>query len=568
MASDPQLFIDDFRNLIDCCIRFYDQNKNRVDLEYVHKNRSELSAFVEAFHKDCGTLTSAVEKRIEDLKNGVGLVLMTAHQPNFLAYSGVFRKATLSFVLARKLEEILGVPVVNLFGIADQDFTDDRWVKSAHLPDVERKGGVLELHFSLPEKLILKNVARPSRQTLSKWQNEIENWFTSKLSSIERSCKSFGIEFNRKDNEVTRNFEAFWGIVENAYTRAKTFSDFNAFVISNIVNRAWGYDTLFYRFSESQQIFGREFCFLLSHFNEYSRYVKEATISLGTPEGGVYLLEYNTLPFWYHCDCGSKARLMAEWQEGILVGRGECLLCGKEYQIPIGSKEEPKISGILSRISARSLAMPLVFFAGLDVSCYVGGVGGREYLHQAMYVAKNMGMTFPPITVWRPIDVYFGVGQLQALMAFRKLSGTFDLSQYSTVLAKLNDKLVSVQKEIDGFELQKRNFAKEGAGKEEIIERIKALSVEQDQTRKQAGFSSLARNLGLLNNVMVVMGLHSSIADYALNVGLEATSKQWMTFLRENGSLSSNLRLSTDFDGFVKNLGFSDIPQISVYGAR
>ena len=119
MASDPQLFIDDFRNLIDCCIRFYDQNKNRVDLEYVHKNRSELSAFVEAFHKDCGTLTSTVEKRIEDLKNGVGLVLMTAHQPNFLAYSGVFRKATLSFVLARKLEEMLGVPVVNLFGIAD-----------------------------------------------------------------------------------------------------------------------------------------------------------------------------------------------------------------------------------------------------------------------------------------------------------------------------------------------------------------------------------------------------------------------------------------------------------------
>jgi hypothetical protein len=548
------MFVNNFNDLVASCISFHEENKDKISLERVCTKRAKLSGFAEAFHKDCGTLTPFVQKRLEDLRNGKCLILMTAHQPNFFAYGGVLRKATLNFVLAKTLEEALKVPVVSFFGIADQDFTDDRWVKSALLPDVERRGGMLELRFDLPEKLMLNKVAKPSRQILNGWRTEIEKWFNCKLGSIERFSKSFGLEFDWSDNRLAENFEEFWKIVDDAYGRAEVFSDFNAFVMSKVINEAWGYDTLFSRFSECQQIFEDEFCFLLSHFEKYSQYTKEAIVDVGNPEEGVYEREYDTIPFWYHCDCGSKARLTAEYQDGFLVGSGECLRCGRKYKMKFGLDNEYSLSGIASRISARSLSMPLIFFNGLKVGCYVGGVGGKEYLCQASLVAKNMGMSFPPVVIWRPKDVYFGVGQLEALMMFRRLSSSFDFSQLPTAKAALEDKITSVQEHVDRLELCKKELAKDTRiRKEDVIEKVKELSSEQNRIRKEASFSLMARDLKLLENINAVMSLHPCIVDYAVNVGLKDTSEQWMAFLEENGTFSSDVALKTGFQDFVLN---------------
>ncbi len=555
MAQEHPIFSKNFEELLEKCIYFYKKNWKKMDFESIREKRAKLSRFVEIFHKDCGTLTPSVRKRLDDLKNGKSIVLMTAHQPNFFAYGGVLRKATLNFVLAKTLEEILKVPVVNFFGIADQDFTDDRWVKSALLPDVERRGGVLELRFDLPEKLLLNKVAKPSRQILNEWRIEIEEWFNCKLGSIERFCKSFGFEYAWNRNRVAENFEEFWKIVDDAYGRAEVFSDFNAFVMSKVINEAWGYDTLFSRFSECQQIFEDEFCFLLSHSEEYSRCVKEATAHVGNTKEGVYECEHETIPFWYHCDCGSKARLIVGHQGEHLIGRGECLRCKREYELDFGLKKEPKISGILSRISARSLSMPLIFFGGLKVSCYVGGVGGKEYLRQASLVARNVDMPFPPIVIWRPKDVYFGVGQLEALMMFRRLSSSFDFSQLPAVKAALEDKVTIVQEYVDRLELRKKELAKDMCvKKEEAIEKVKELSSEQNRIRKEANFSLMVRDLKLLENIEALMSLHSCMVDYAVNVGLKATSEQWIAFLEENGSFSSDVALKTGFQDFVLSL--------------
>jgi hypothetical protein len=554
-VAPSSTFVDNFKDLVDSCVSFYEESKDKISLERVCAKRAKLSGFAEAFHKDCGTLTASVQKRLEDLRNEKCLILMTAHQPNFFAYGGVLRKATLNFVLAKTLEEVLKVPVVSFFGIADQDFTDDRWVKSALLPDVERRGGVLELRFDLSEKLLLNKVAKPSRQILNGWRTEIEKWFNCKLGSIERFCKSFGLEFDRNCSRLAENFEEFWMIVEDAYGRAEVFSDFNAFVMSKVINDAWGYDTLFSRFSECQKIFEDEFCFLLSHFEKYSEYTREAVVDVRSPKEGVYEGEYDTVPFWYHCDCGSKARLTAGHEDGFLVGSGECLRCKKEYEINFGSKIEPSLSGIVSRISARSLSMPLIFFGGLRVGCYVGGVGGKEYLRQASLVARNMGMPFPPVVIWRPKDVYFGVGQLEALMMFGRLSSSFDFSQLPAVKAALEDKITSVQEHVDRLELRKKELAKDMCvRKEDVIERVKELSFEQNRIRKEANFSLMVRDLKLLENIDAVMSLHSCMVDYAVNVGLKATSEQWIAFLDENGSFSSDVALKTGFQDFVPNL--------------
>jgi hypothetical protein len=525
-----------------------------MSLPSVLERRASLAVFAEAFHKDCGTLTASVKKRIEDLRNGTGLVLMTAHQPNLFAYAGVLRKATLNFVLARKLEEMLKVPVVNFFGIADQDFTDERWVKLAILPDVERRNGVLEIRHELPEKLVFNSVAKPSHHVLDSWRREIEDWLGRKINSLGHFFKSLRLEAHLDDKALVQNVEEFWEIVEEAYSRAIRFSDFNGFVMSLIANRAWDYDTLFCRFSECEQIFERELCSLLSKFEEYSRCVKETRLLCVGPQRGVYEHECDTIPFWYHCDCGSKARLYAEQRGQSLIGHGSCLRCGKEYEIDLSSRENPRVSKILPRISLRSLPMPLIFFDGLKVCCYVGGIGGTEYLRQAKYVAENMGLTFPPVVVWRPRDVYGGVGQLEALFTFRSLSGTLDFSHYQDVKRGLEDKIAKVRKEVEEVELYKKDLAKNvGSKSEEIIQKTKAASTKQNEIRREAKFSLLERNLKLLENVLAVANLHPCIIDYAVNIGLREASGQWVAFLNTNGNLSENLTLGADLPS-IQNL--------------
>ena len=197
--------------------------------------------------------------------------------------------------------------------------------------------------------------------------------------------------------------------------------------------------------------------------------------------------------------------------------------------------------------------MPLVFFEGLQVSCYVGGVGGMEYLRQARYVSEHMEMNFPPVVVWRPRDIYYGIGQLAALFTFKNLSGTLDFSDYETVKAGLKDKLANVMREIEALELKKKELAEDVTErKEEVISMMRTLSAQQNQTRRDSNFSLLSRNLKLLENIEKVMSLYPCIVDYAVNIGLEKTSEQWIGYLKKNGNLLSDVCLKTDFE--VPNL--------------
>lgn len=537
--------------LTETCIDFY-HSLRKMDLSEAYERRRQLSKYVRRFHEQCGTLSPNVAESLRNLEDSSCLVLMTAHQPNLFAYSGVFRKATLNHILAKKLSENLKVPVVCLFGVADQDFADDHWVRSALLPDVERRNGLLELRFDMPDKLMLNEVAKPSRKVLDNWQNEIRNWLDRKLNSIERDCKFLGLHFDGNNAHFVENLESFWALVEVAYNRAETYADFNAFVISRIVNEAWEYGTLFFRFSECQQIFEPEFSLLLSRFDEYSRYVKEATFSGSSLERGIRDQEYDTIPFWYHCSCGSKARLGVERKGGSLIGCGFCLRCGKEYRINFQSNIKPRLSEIVSRISARSLSMPLVFFNGLKIGCYVGGVGGKDYLEQASYVAEHLGLIFPPVAIWRPKDVYFGVGQMNAIMLFRRLSGTFDFSKFSVFESALKKKVVDVEEKIVSFELKKKEIMNNlECKKEERVQTLKKISDRQRDIRKVSDFPLLVHNVELLRNVFEVMRLHACIVDYAINVGLKETSEQWLAFLETNGDLSSSVQLETSFDNVL-----------------
>jgi hypothetical protein len=549
---DPFSYAD-LEVLVDDCCNFYHGQLEGRDGAF-SKDRRDLAAWVHKFHEGCGTLTGNVKESIERLNESPCVFLMTAHQPNLFAYAGVLRKAVLNHVLAGKIANILKVPVVSFFGVADQDFTDDRWVRCATLPDVERRGGMLELRSNLPEKTLLCKVEKPSKKVLDGWRKEVEDWLKRNLGIVARGPVK--IDSGSAGKVLSGNLESFWSLFEAAHSRAENYSDFTGFILSKIVNEVWNYPTLFARFSECQQIFRRQFETLLFRFDEYSELVRNAVSSVGCLGNGVCDDEFLTVPFWLHCDCGGKARLTAEREGDSFSGVGRCLKCEKEYDVNLGSQEKADISKIADKISARSIVMPLVFFEGLGICSYVGGQGGREYLLQAKYVAEKMFQRFPVAVVWRPHDVYHGVGQVAASMTFEELSGKHLVSDYDPILRSLKENVECVQRETDQLEAEKKRLLGDrNMKREDKIDKLKRLSGQQADIRRLADYTVLVRRLGLLENIGIVMDLHPCIIDYAVNIGLRVTAEQWAGFLSQSGSLSSDMKLISELDHVLPDLG-------------
>ena len=122
LSSDLVAEFKTFSELVDACVSYYKGNFEKMRFDSVRKNRVALSAFVEKFHRDCGTLTPEVQKKLDALSESDCVVVMSAHQPNLFAYSGVMRKISLTSALAQELEKRWKIPVVNFFGVADRSY--------------------------------------------------------------------------------------------------------------------------------------------------------------------------------------------------------------------------------------------------------------------------------------------------------------------------------------------------------------------------------------------------------------------------------------------------------------
>lgn len=528
--------------LAKACATFSRDDKSRMHGERVRANRISLAKSAEKFHRDCGTFTSSIEERCQELAERECIILMTGHQPNLFAYGGVFRKATLNYVLARKLERDLGVPVVNFFAVLDRDFTGDRWIRSTQLPSPVRRDGALGLRMPLTKKdkeTMVNRMAKPSTSQLKEWKKELDLWLSESLKAI---AKLGGDErINVYEDKVVDNLGEFWGIVKETCRLSTNFSDFNAFVMSKIVNDVWDYDTLFVRCSDFEPLIKEEFCWLLSRFEDFSKLVKEAEgilarrgVSLNGADDG-----YDKVPFWYHCDCDGKVDLRLNSGVQGLEGRGNCSRCGKEYSLDFGDPEKPNLSEVDSRFSSRAISILLTYFRGLGSSCFISGVGGLGYLMKARYVANKLGVPFPPSPVWRPRDKYFGVAQLQALLQFKEISGSFDVKLVENLLARLREKALTLSKELE-------NSRKGCAHSNRVVDR----KVREERKEMTKRLGELRRNARLLEKIPAALEIIPSIIDYAVNVGLKETSNQWIAFLESGSSLFSDVELQSVFDDF------------------
>jgi hypothetical protein len=242
-------------------------------------------------------------------------------------------------------------------------------------------------------------------------------------------------------------------------------------------------------------------------------------------------------------------------KDGSLSANGNCIRCQEHYELDLGHEDDPDISNIAPQISARAIPMGLVFFSGLQPSCYVGGVAGEAYLAEAQHVAEGLDLLFPPIAIWRPHDKYMGVQQLEALLELRRVCDELGVRTLSEAKDLLLSQISKMQGRLDEIEASKNSLVEElrkNPNDQELKERLRSLSISHTEMCKSSHLSVIHRRLKILENVLIVSSLIPSIIDYAVNIGLKETSDQWMQYLSEKGSLETDVCLESVLTEFEK----------------
>ncbi|MDQ3902168.1 MAG: hypothetical protein M3247_00745, partial [Thermoproteota archaeon] len=266
----------------------------------VLQNRISLAPFIRKFHSEADTLHDYIRDQWTLLSDPATKLFVSTHQPNLFAYGGVFKKVVLLETLKKAIENYNGQRIINLFLIIDHDFIDEIWIRRAQLPSFHHSSGLLQLRFSEKHSnkwQMVCNVPKPGEATLYSWKREIVSWIKKSSSSPAQRQK------------MLDNLNRFWQEVETAYSKAKSYSDFNSFLMSRVANSMWGYSTLFVRLSEISQVFKNGFEFLLSNVTLYSNILRktEQILSAHGVSTGVSSTSYKNAPIWFHCKCGSKA---------------------------------------------------------------------------------------------------------------------------------------------------------------------------------------------------------------------------------------------------------------------
>jgi hypothetical protein len=484
--------------------------------------RERFVDYVHKFHKESEIPV--------DINHG-GIILMSAHQPNLFAYSGVVRKATLIHAVAESLRNSVNCPIAELFCFADQDFAAERWFRSAQLPSVKHKGGILELNLNVSKEYKNKtmfSVPIPDEAEIEKIKAEIRRWAIDSKNSVMHHCRFLGLQVPEIELDLTSVFD----VIDKSYERSTNMADFNAFFLANVIND-FGCDTAFARFSECQQVLFEEMAALLENLELYSKLMSEAY----SEESRVHT------PIWYHCKCNGKADVEVKTLPEPAIA-AKCRSCGTTYEFQ--GEIKTALKQMLPNISLRAEPMPIAF-SGIGVSLYIGGVGGVEYLEAAEKVAHGLGVRFPVVAAWRPRDVYAGVGQLDAVLELLRINSEYnlvkegELCDLKTVSGELSRILSHVDGAIAALNAVKADIARMKT--DESKERIRFIVNIQNELKRTCELNKIARDLSLTQNVQQTLELIPSIIDYAINIGLKSTGDQWLEALKSKVDFDADIRL-------------------------
>lgn len=502
-------------------------NENFSATDYTLTNREHLSKYVTRFHEAADTLTPAVTSAIGLLHDPSSKLLVSIHQPNLFAYGGVYKKIVLLETLKDLAEsKKSNSKLVNLFLIVDHDFLDDIWMRTAQLPSIRNKGGVLEVRTPVSNTKrwqMVCNTPPPHKQILESWRKQLKLWIKNAAPN------------NFDKSVLMRNFETLWTDVEGAFIRSKSYSDFNAFFQSRVVNGIWGYKTLFVRLSDISPVFGKGFEFLLSGYDKYSsavekaeKYFLERNISTG-----VSSTAYLNAPVWIHCKCGSKASAKVREDKVGVILRGKCMSCKNDLQIDFENTKGLKLSKeVIHKVSPRAIPILLLLSKELGIGCYASGTGGSVgYTIVGSLIFKELSIKMPLTVVWPADDMYVGLGQSEAL-EYLQLRQRSDVIDY---LRTLRAEDFTMSREIRPL-LEERNLlVNEGQPIDEILSKLFRLKEQQRKIHSMIKIVEKVRNS---------LQIKPCFLDYGINFGVKNTEANWRNNLIKNNNLMLPLHLT------------------------
>jgi hypothetical protein len=499
---------------------------------FVLSNRVKLKSSIHRFHSEAGTFSSVVGEHINLLENPATQVVVSMHQPNLFPYGGIYKKIVLLETLKKKLEEAdPGKRIINLFIVIDHEFVDDRWICHAQLPDIHHPSGILQLTYPVlksQKRWLVKNVDKPSLMILDRWRRQIRSWIRETLTP--EPSRS---EMNLSKAEVLSKFDRLWDKVETVHSISRSLADFNAFLLTEIINKVFGYSTLFVRASEISPAVEDGIRYLISNFRTYSDVLQETEktlISHGI-NTRVSTNVYRSAPVWLHCKCGSKASVHLTQGSSQTLLTGTCLGCRQVLQQGVGSSIKPDTSGCIHDLSLRAVPTPILLARDLGAACLVSGTGGMGYVTDAAVISKMLSVRFPLIALWTGVDVYNGIGQSTALGYL----GTQERLDIQPRLDKLERDNGSYANRIKTLAAEKSRVVRNNAPINKTLEEIFVLKQEQRKLRKKIELMQRANN---------IMNLSPCFIDYAVNFGLDGIEARWQSHLLENGNLAAPIYMS------------------------
>jgi hypothetical protein len=504
-------------------------NESFSATDYTLTNREHLSEYVRRFHTAADTLTPAVNSAIGLLSDPSSKLLVSIHQPNLFAYGGVYKKIVLLETLKGLAESKKpNSKLVNLFLIVDHDFLDDIWMRTAQLPSIRNKGGVLEIRTPVSNTKrwqMVCNTPPPHMQILESWRKQLKLWIKNAATN------------NFDKSVLMQNFEGLWTDVEDAFIRSKSYSDFNAFFQSRVVNGIWGYKTLFVRLSDISPVFDKGFEFLLSGYDKYSRAVEKAEKyflerNIST---GVSSTAYLNAPVWIHCKCGSKASAKVREDKVGIILRGKCMSCKSDLRIDFENTKGLKLSKeVIHKVSPRAIPILLLLSKELGIGCYASGTGGSVgYTIVGSLIFKELSIKMPLTVVWPADDMYVGLGQSEAL-EYLQLRQRSDVIDY---LRTLRAEDFAMCREIRPM-LEERNLrVNEGQPVDEILSKLFKLKERQRKIHSMIKVVEKVRNS---------LQIKPCFLDYGINFGVKNTEANWRNNLIKNNNLMLPLHLTSN----------------------
>jgi hypothetical protein len=518
ISSIPGTFSSAVKMMLSSSSSLMDENS------FILKNRMKLRKYIEEFHFEANTNTNKVIDRCELLSNPATEIITSIHQPNLFAYSGVFKKIVLSQTIKRTVEEQNSTKkIIDLFLIVDHDFMDDVWIRVAQLPSIHHSHGILELRLpisNLNRWRIVSQMPLPNHTILHYWRRQINSWIKTSISRSKNIDKL----------ALMNNFEDFWRQVENAYGKAKTYADFNSFLMSQIVNNIWKYDTLFVRLSKLSPVFEEGFKFLISNFSSYSdslRRAETAFLRHGI-QTGVSSTSYLYVPLWLHCSCGSKGSVKIKSDREQLELNGICMSCKKNLHLKIGNQTQINLSEeIIRNLSPRAIPILLLLSRDLGVTNLVSGTGGSmDYTVVASIVFRELGIDMPRILVWPSNDVYAGFSQSEAMNILKFKERSYILRY----LEELKLQNAEYENKIKPLIVERARKIKEHEPIQILLSNLFNLKEEQRKIRQ---------NIKITEKVSNALGLKPCFIDYAVNFGMMRTEQLWHQNLSNNKNLIS-----------------------------